>query len=117
MHSGGSCLRRLFTFRAGSKQFEQHGVSLMLEFLDRAVGGLFLHAVDDRLLHLRTEFGNRSEVFPPRGYGTGEMLHEVVNSTRSTGEMEEEIRTHYSPTQSRAPAHGSVRVGDVQYAL
>src|SRR4029077_6608199 len=44
-------------------------------------------------------------------------LHEVVNSSGATGEMEQEIRTHHSPTQARSPAHGRVRIGDIQYAL
>src|SRR5882724_6044802 len=101
MASGDRCLRRLrrlFTLSAGSKQFQQHGVAFTVEFFDGAVGCLFLHAVDDRLLNLGTEFGDCTEVFPPRGYWPGEVLHEVVNSARTAGEVEEEIWTHHSPT-------------------
>src|SRR5882724_3515834 len=115
--SGDCCLRRLFTLCAGSKQFQQHGVAFMLEFFNRAVGCFFLHAVDDRLLSLGTEFGDRPEVFPPRGYRPGEVLHEVMNSARTTGEMEQKIWTHHSPTESWSPAHGRVRIGDIQYTL
>src|SRR5689334_18024033 len=117
MASGDGCFGRLFTFCAGSEQFQKHGVAFTVEFVNRAIGCLFLHSVDDRLLYLRTEFGDRSEVFPPRRDGPGEVLHEVVNSARATAEMKEEIRTHYSPTQSGSPANGRVRVGDIQYAL
>src|ERR1700690_431461 len=115
--SGDGCFGRLFTLCAGSKQFQQHGVAFTVEFVNRAVGCLFLHAVDDRLLNLGTEFGDRPKVFPPCGYWPGEVLHEVVNSAGTTAQMEQEIWTHHSPTQSRSPTHGSVRVGDIQYTL
>src|SRR6266850_4273227 len=49
--------------------------------------------------------------------GPGEVIHEMVNSARTTSEVEQEIRTHHSPAQSGSPAYGSVRIGDVQYAL
>jgi len=38
--------------REVAEQFQQHGVAFTVEFVDRAVGCLFLHAVDDRLLNL-----------------------------------------------------------------
>src|SRR5580704_10240703 len=41
----------------------------------------------------------------------------MMNSARTTGEMEQHISTHHSPTQSGSPAHGSVRIGDIQYTL
>src|SRR5882672_2958567 len=115
--SSDCCLRRLFTLCAGSKQFQQHGVAFTIEFVNGPVGCLFLHAVDDCLLSLRTEFGDRAEIFPPRGYGPGEVLHEMVNSARTTGEMEQKIWPHHSPTEPRSPAHGRIRIGDIQYAL
>src|SRR6266576_3101748 len=100
MASGDSCLRRLFALCAGCEEFQQHGVAFTVEFVNRAVGCLFLHAVDDRLLSLGTEFGNCPEVFPPRGYRPGEVLHEMVNSARTTSEMEQKIWPHHSPTES-----------------
>src|SRR5882724_10082406 len=109
MSSGDCSFGRLFTLCAGSKQFQQHGVALTVEFVDRAIACLFLHAVNDRLLNLGTEFGDRLEVFPPRGYRPGEVIHEMVNSARTTSEVEQEIRTHHSPAQSGSPAYGSVR--------
>jgi len=41
----------------------------------------------------------------------------IVNSARTAAQMEQEIWTHHSPTQSRSPAHGRVRIGDIQYTL
>jgi len=70
-----SLLARLFTLSAGSKQFQQHGVAFTVEFFNGAVGYLFLHAVDNRLLNLGTE-----SVIVPRSFTTwllaGEVLHE-----------------------------------------
>jgi hypothetical protein len=55
--------------------------------------------------------------FPPFGYRPGEVLHEVMNSALTTGEVEQEIWTDHSPTQTRSPAPGGVRIGDIKYAL
>src|SRR5690348_3787691 len=50
-----------FGFRAGRKQFQQHGVTLPFEFCDRAAVSLLQHAVDNGLLHFGTEFSDRAE--------------------------------------------------------
>src|SRR5260221_4342204 len=41
----------------------------------------------------------------------------LFHLARTTGEMEQKIWTHHPPTESRSPAHGRVRVSDIQYAL
>src|SRR5580692_1241289 len=41
----------------------------------------------------------------------------MLNSAWTTAQMEQEIGTHQAPTQSRSPAHGRVRVSDIQYTL
>jgi hypothetical protein len=45
------------------------------------------------------------------------MLHEMVDSARTAGGMEQKTRTHHSPTQSWSAAHGRIRIGYIQYAL
>src|SRR5258708_7142100 len=108
MASGDCCFGCGLTFCTSSEEFQQHGVAFTVEFVNRAVGRPLLHAVDDRLLGLRTEFGDCAEIFPPRGYWSGEVFHEVVNSAGTTGEVKQKIWTHHSPTQSRSPTHGRV---------
>src|SRR5216684_9254753 len=115
--SGGSCLRRLFTLCSGSEKFQQHAVALTFELLDRAAIGLLGHTFDDGLLHLGAELRDRPKIFPPCGQWPGELFHEMLNSAWTAAEMEQEIWTHQTPTQSRSPAHCNIRIGDIQYTL
>src|SRR5271168_1617296 len=89
----------------------------MFEFLDRAAIGLLGHTFDDDFLHLWAELRDCPEVFPPRGHWPGELLHEMLDSAWTTAQVEQQIWTHQAPTQPRPPAHGHVRIGDIQYAL
>src|ERR1700758_5376182 len=41
----------------------------------------------------------------------------MLNSAWTAAEMEKKIWTHQAPTQSRSPAHGHLRVSDIQYTL
>jgi len=92
--SGDCCVRCLFALCAGCEQFPANMASRSrLSSSTERLAASFLHAVDDRLLNLGTEFGDRPKVFPPRGYRPGEMLHKVVNSARTTSEMEQKIWT------------------------
>src|SRR5580692_7699065 len=106
-----------FIFRTGRKQFQQHTVTLPFELCDRAAVGLLGHTFDDGLLHFGTELRYRAEIFPPGGQWPCELLHEMLDSAWTTAQMEQQIWTHQAPTQSRSPAHGRVRVSDVQYTL
>src|SRR6185436_2398175 len=81
------------------------------------VAGFVQHAVDDRLLDLRTEFRELAEVFPPRGERTGQVLHEMPDSPLTASEVEQEIGSHDAPTQPWSPADRGIRIGDIQHAL
>src|SRR5262252_8739038 len=45
------------------------------------------------------------------------MLDKMLNSRLPAAEMKEQVRSHYSPAQSRSPAHGCIRISDIQYTL
>ncbi len=111
------CVRSLFFLCARGEQFQQHGVPFVLEFFNRARAGLLQYSVDDRLLDLGTEVGDFPQVLPPSGDWAGEVLHEMLDSAGPATEMKQKIGPHYSPTQPRSPAHGGVRISDVQYTL
>src|SRR5882672_6424779 len=107
--SGSLCrLRSLLPLRANCEQFQQHGVAFAFELFNRAVAGLLLYAFDNRFLDLGAEFSDFPEVFPPGGEWARELVHEMLNASLTATEMEQEIGSHYTPTQPRPPAHGSV---------
>jgi len=62
-------LGRLFTLCARSKQFQQHGVALTVEFVDEQLAASFSRRPMIAWLTWGLEFGDRAEIFPPRGYG------------------------------------------------
>ena len=41
----------------------------------------------------------------------------MLNSALAARQVKEKIGPHYSPTQSRSPAHSGIRISDIQYAL
>src|SRR5450755_2363586 len=98
------------------EQSEQHFVSLFCDLIHRAAGGLLDYPVGDGLLETRSKLGEISEVFPPDRHGPGEMLHEVLDSTFAASKMKQQIGPHHSPAQTGAPAHGRIRIRDVQHS-
>src|SRR4051794_15805030 len=60
----GCCrgLSLLFAFRPRSKQFEKHLIALTRKLVDGASRSFLRHAGDDRLLHLRCEFGEGQDL-------------------------------------------------------
>src|SRR5262249_34957200 len=99
------------------KQFQQHGITFVLEFFDRALTCLLQHAVDDRLLDLGGEVSDCPKIFPPRGECRPEVLQEMLNSPCAAAQMKQKIGAHHSPTQTRSPAHGDVGISNVQHTL
>ena len=45
------------------------------------------------------------------------MVHEVMDTTLAPAEMEEQVRSHKAPTESRSPAHRCIRIRDAEYIL
>ena len=78
------------------------------ELFNRAVACLLLYAFDNRFLDLGAEVSDFPEVFPPGGEWARELLHEMLNASLTATEKEQQIGSHYTPTQPRPPAHGSV---------
>src|SRR6202044_2573998 len=91
--------------------------TFLFEFCDRAAIRFLQYAVNDGLLHLGTELSDCAEIFPPCRQRPRELLHEMLDPACTTAQMEQEIWTHQAPTQSRSPAHGRVRVSDIQNTL
>src|SRR5271167_1022866 len=88
---GDRCTSLRFILCAGCKKLQQHGVAFAFEFLDRAAIGLFGDTFDDVLRYLGAELCDRPKIFPPRGHRPGELLEEMMDSTRTAAEMEQEI--------------------------
>src|ERR1700730_4796712 len=94
------------------KQF----IALPSQMLQRAVGDLLQHSVDDRLLQLRGELRS-TEVLPACTDGSRQMLHEMLNPTRAPPEVKKKIRSHDSPAQYEAPAHCSSTAPPLHHIL
>ena len=45
------------------------------------------------------------------------MLHEVMDTALTASKMEEQVRSHDTPTQSRSPAHRGIRVRNAEHVL
>src|SRR6266852_3615333 len=93
----GDRLRRFRLARLGNlvaqlNQAEQDFVALRLQLLDRARSDLGMDAVDQLLLHFRSQH-RRAEGLPPGRHRAGELLEEVLDAARTTAEMVEHHAT------------------------
>src|SRR5882757_11470 len=82
------CLARLGNLVAQLDQAEQDFVALRLQLLDGARSDLGMDAVDELLLHFRSQH-RRAEGLPPSRHRTGELLEEVLDTTRAAAEVVE----------------------------
>src|SRR6266852_234 len=117
----GDRLRRFRLARLGNlvaqlDQAEQDFVALRLQLLDGARSGLSVDAVDELLLHFRSQH-RRAEGLPPGRHWAGELLEEVLDAARTAAEVVEHHVAHNAPAQARAPTQGGVDVGGAHHAL
>src|ERR1700735_832189 len=112
-----SCMCGLFGFRAGREQFQQHGVTLALEFFDRAVAGLLQNSLEKPLLNFGAEFSNLPKVFPPYRQRPRELFQEVLHPTWTATQMKQKIGSHNTPPQPWSPTHCRIPVRNIDHAL
>src|SRR5882672_10963755 len=97
----GDRLRRFRLARLGDlvaqlDQAEQNFVALRLQLLDGARSDFSMDAVDELLLHFRSQH-RRAEGFPPGRHRAGELLEEVLDAARTATEMIEHHAAHNAP--------------------
>src|SRR5262245_38653119 len=95
---------------------EQDLVPLPLQLLDRARSDFGMDAVDELLLHLRSEH-RRAEGLPPGRHRAAELLEEVLDAAVAPTEMIKHHVAHDAPAQAWAPGQGGVDVGGAHHAL
>src|SRR5713226_1231887 len=81
-------LARLCNLVAQLDQAEQNFVALRLQLRNGARSGLGMDAVDELLLHFRSQH-RRTESLPPGRHGAGELLEKVLDAARTAAEMVE----------------------------
>src|SRR6266567_6976929 len=109
----GDRLRRFRLARLGNlfaqlNQAEQNFVALRLQLRNGARSSLGMDAVDEYLLHFRSQH-RRAEALPPGRHWAGELLEEVLDAARTATEVVEHQVAHDAPAQARPP--GESRVG------
>src|SRR5712691_5577983 len=109
-------LARLGNLVAQLDEAEQDFVSLRLQLLDGARSDLGVDAVDELLLHFRSQH-RRAEGLPPGRHWAGELLEEVLNATWTAAEMIEHHVAHNSPAQAGSPGESRVDIGGAHDAL
>src|SRR6266849_2176100 len=117
----GDRLRRFRLARLGNlvaqlKQAEQDLVALRLQLLDGARSDLSVDAVDELLLHFRSQH-RRAEGLPPGRHRAGELLEEVLDAAWTAAEMVEHQAAHNAPAQAGAPGESRVDIGGAHHAL
>src|ERR1700728_1735283 len=75
-----------------------------------------MYAVDERLLHVRSQH-RRTERLPPGCHWTRELLEEMFDTARTAAEMVEHQIAHDTPPKARAPAQRGVDVGGAHHAF
>src|SRR5712692_5130192 len=81
-------LARLGNLVAQLDQAEQDFVALRLQLLDGARSSLGMDAVDELLLHFRSQH-RRAEGLPPGRHRSGELLEEVLDAAWTAAEVVE----------------------------
>src|SRR6267378_2713430 len=81
-------LARLGNLVAQLDEAEQDFVALRLQLLDGARACLGMDAVDELLLHFRSQY-RRAEGLPPGRHRAGELLKEVLDDAPAATEMVE----------------------------
>src|SRR5712691_12471193 len=109
-------LARLGDLVAQLDQAEQNFVALRLQLLDGARSGLGMDAVNELLLHFRSQH-RRAEGLPPGRHRAGELLEEVFDAARTAAEMVEHQAAHNAPAQARPPGESRVDIGGAHDAL
>src|SRR5882757_6330153 len=117
----GDRLRRFHLARLGNlvaqlNQAEQDFVALRLQLLDGARSRLGMDAVDELLLHFRSQY-RRAEGLPPGRHRAGKLLEEVLDAARTATEMVEHQAAHNAPAQAWAPGERRVDIGGAHDAL
>src|SRR5262249_31366550 len=107
---------RLGTLGPQFDEAEQHLVALRLQLLDRARSDLGMDAVDELLLHLRSQHRG-AESLPPSCHRTGELLEEVLNAAGAATEVVEHHVAHNAPAQTGAPAQSGADGRGAHHAL
>src|SRR4051812_39785445 len=113
-----ACVNRFGSLGVLSTQLEkskQHFIPRRCQLVDGTPVDFLESSFGDGFSEALRPIGEVAEVFPPGRDRTRKMIHEMLNTALAATEMKQHVRPHDSPAQSRTPAHGRIRIRDVDH--
>jgi hypothetical protein len=93
-----TCFTRSFT------KLQKNLIPQLSQLICRATVRCFGDTGCDYFFAAHRPFRETAKVLPPRRDRTRKVLHEMLNASLSTGQMEKDTRVHHSPTKTRSRA-------------